>query len=414
MRDTIKASLIHYLVAGNSTYIPTRLHTFLCDIVQRRIERGSTRLAISVPPRHGKSEMVSKGLPAWYLGHNPTAEIMEICHSADLATEFGSDVRAMMASPFYGALFPDSVPTGEGKAGGKWRTISGGKYKGEGVDGSFTGFGANLLIVDDIVKNRKQAHSLTFQKGIRDTFGSTIFTRLLPESNIIILNTRWTSNDLVGYVANELGFEYINLPAIAFNDEEDPLGRLPGEPLCPERYSLEALLEIKRTMSNPYDWEALYQGRPPDEVKPGSFGKTPEGLKPNTGVWFGDRVLLFAHNACTALGAAETLTELQDWLWNHHALDIPVYCAETGIVTHPYTKEILPNLKYHPDLEGFFPPVTITFPSSVVSPRDVAAARYYLTLPSGNDNGYIKGRLALGMISGQSRDMDIKGSSRGY
>ena len=330
---------------------------------------------------------------------------MEICNGADLATEFGGDVRAMMSTPLYATLFPDSVPTGQGTAGGKWKTSAGGKYKGEGVDGSFTGFGANLLIVDDIVKNRKQAHSPTFQKGTRDTFGSTIFTRLLPESHVIILNTRWTSQDLIGFAAGELGFKYINLPAIALDDQPDPLGRNPGEALCPERYPLEALREIQGTMT-PYDWLSLYQGQPPDEVKITDFGTTPLGTLPKVGVWYSERVLLFADNACTDMGAAETLSELKDWLDSKGASKIPVYTAETGTANHPHVREVLPTLRYHPDLDGYLPTVTCTYPQGArVSPKDIQATRYYMTTPKVAE--YLPGRLALGLMSERSQGQPI-------
>lgn len=406
MKEQIKGSLLSFMVASRADYLPTKLHRYLCGLVQARIEQGGARLAISVPPRSGKSEIVSKGLPAWYLGHHPTAEIMEIAHSADLATEFGGDVRAMMSSPFYAALFPDSVATGQGTSGAKWRTASGGKFKSEGVDGSFTGFGANLLIVDDIVKNRKQAHSPAYQKSIKDTFGSTIFTRLLPESNVIILMTRWSASDLVGYVGGELGWEIINLPAIALEDTLDPLGRVPGEPLCPERYSLEALMEIKATL-NPYDWLALYQGQPPDEVKVTEFGTTPLGTLPKVAVWHSERVLLFADNACTDMGAAETLSELKDWLEARGATNLPLFCSETGLANHPHVKEVLPTLRYHPDLDGYLPTVTCSYPVGArVTPKDIQGTRYYMTIPKVTE--YQKGRLALGMMTDRTLPPPIR------
>lgn len=396
MEQDLRNSLIHFIVSCNPNYLPTKLHTYLCALVQTRVTQGGARLCISVPPRHGKSEIISKHLPAWFLGHNPRGEVMEICHTADLATEFGGDVRALMSGPIYSKLFPDSVPYGDGKAGSKWRTQSGGKYKGEGIDGSFTGFGANLLVVDDIVKNRKMAHSPTFQKQVKETFGSTIFTRLLPDSNIIILNTRWTAADLIGYTAGELGWEYINLPAIALDN--DPLGRQPGEPLCPERYPLEALEEIRDTMT-PYDWEALYQGIPPDEVKRSVFGTTPPETLPTVGVWYGDRVLLMAGHQVTHIGGAESITELEQFLVANlpNGL-VPVWTPETSVANHPYAREVIPTLCYSPALDGYNADVSaMTIPAGAkVSPQDTGAMRYSLTVPKVAE--YKPGRLALGGI----------------
>jgi Uncharacterized protein conserved in bacteria len=396
MRDSIRASLLKFLVASNPKYIPTKFHIYLANLVQDRVEKGGARLCVSVPPRHGKSEIISRGLPAWFLGHHNDAEIMTISHNSNLAKSFGKKVRAMMSSPFYAQIFPGCASVGSGVAGEDWETESGGIYKGEGVDGSITGFGGDLLLIDDIVKNRKQAHSPAFQKQTRDTFGSTLFTRLEPDATLIIINTRWTANDLIGFTAGELGWEYVNLPAIAL--ENDPMGRLPGEALCPDRYDIDALLE-KKSILTPYDWESLYQGIPPDEVKNQTYKITPEDLTPLVGVWTSDRVLLFNGEACTHIGAAETLSELETWLETFGGKQLPVFCSETGVANHPHTKEVLPNLAYHPLLDGYLPPVTLSFPIGAITPRDIQAARYYMTLPKVAE--YKPGRLGLGMLLGR-------------
>ena len=156
-------------------------------------------------------------------------------------------------------------------------------------------------------------------------------------------------------------------------------------------------MEIKATL-NPYDWLALYQGQPPDEVKVTEFGITPLDTVAKVGVWHSERVLLFADNACTDTGAAETLSELKDWLDSKGASKLPVYTAEPGVANHPHVKDVLPNLHHHPDLDGYLPTVTCTYPlGAKVSPKDVQATRYYMTIPKVAE--YQPGRLALGMMT---------------
>ena len=211
----------HFLLAFKPDYILSNVHRYLSDLIEDRLSKGNARLCISLPPRHGKSELVSRVMPLWLYSRYPQAQVIQVSYGANLSSDFGSEVRASMSSPLYTSYFPDSAPTGDGESGAQWQTRAKGTYKGVGIGGSITGFGADVIIIDDIVKNRQTAHSPAFKRQIREGFGPTLFTRLLPGGSIIVLNTRWTNDDLIGMLTLELdGWEYINLKAIAEDDEK--------------------------------------------------------------------------------------------------------------------------------------------------------------------------------------------------
>ena len=308
----ITDSLLAFITATNPQYVTSQVHEYLTSVIQQAVTRGNARLAISLPPRHGKSEIISKALPAWYFANNPTAQVMEVCYGSDLASDFGQSVRQLMNTPLYKHLYPLSVPVGDGKSGSKWRTVSDGIYKGTGVGGSITGFGANLMSIDDIVKNRATAHSNVFKRMVREFFGSTLFSRVLPNGSCIVLMTRWTADDLIGFVTQQLGWDYINLSAIC-ETNDDPLNRNIGEALFPEFYPISRLLEIKASCT-PYDWLSLYQGTPPDSTAKIMFTTTPPDYPPSKAVWFNDVLGLFhtPQQSDKQLGARHLCTHLID------------------------------------------------------------------------------------------------------
>jgi predicted phage terminase large subunit-like protein len=133
-----------------------------------------------------------------------------------------------------------------------------------GVGGAITGKGAHLLIIDDPVKNAEEANSETYRKKAWEWYASTAYTRLEPDGALILIQTRWHADDLAGRVlanADETGerWDVVNLPAVA--DDDDPLGRAPGEALWPERFDADDLAQIRATQGG-YFFEALYQQRP--------------------------------------------------------------------------------------------------------------------------------------------------------
>lgn len=244
-------------------WIPARhlLYTSkkLVDASARRIKR----LIVTEPPRHGKSELISKYYPAWHLGLFPDDRIILTSYEADFAASWGRKSRDIMEE--YGEeLFGVRVRQ-DSSAANRWdiKNHSGGMNTA-GAGGPITGKGGDVIIVDDPIKNADEANSPTIRDKVWEWYQSTLYTRLEPDGVIIIVMTRWHEDDLVGRLLNpEFGevedWEVINLPAIA--EENDPLGRKVGEPLWKERYNNKELERIKNTVGS-YWWNALYQQRP--------------------------------------------------------------------------------------------------------------------------------------------------------
>jgi len=220
-------------------------------------------LMISMPPRHGKSEYISKWLPTYWLGKRPNDRIINCGYGNSFAKSWGRKCRDLFAE--HGrAYFGLSVSDTAGAAN-EWNVAGheGGMLTA-GIGGGITGRGANLLIVDDPVKDAEEALSETYRDKIWDWWQSTSDTRLEPGAKKIVVMTRWHIDDLAGRLiaqSEETGeaWRVINFPAIA--EFDDPLGRNEGEALWPERWPIEAL-ERKRRGRSTYWWNALYQGRP--------------------------------------------------------------------------------------------------------------------------------------------------------
>jgi hypothetical protein len=224
----------------------------------------SPRLMISMPPRHGKSELTSRHFPPWFLGHNPDRRIILCSYNDGFAAEWG--LKALQ-------LFEEHGPTDFGvstnprsRAAERW-DIEGhaGGMRTAGVGSGITGRGGDVLIIDDSIKDYEQANSEVLRQKAKDWWGSTFYTRLAPGGGILLMQTRWHEDDLPGHVlqlAKESGrdrWKVLNLPALA--EPGDILGRRPGEALWPERFPVEALARIRSNMSG-YWWSALYQGSP--------------------------------------------------------------------------------------------------------------------------------------------------------
>lgn len=256
--------LVDFMIAADPSFVPAWHLDMIADELEKLEREGDTKykvLLVLCPPRHGKSTLCTVGFPAWFLGRNPTKEVITVSYSAELAQDFGAKTRTIAGDDVYKAIFNISLKEDEqGKA--KWKTNKGGSYTSVGIGGSVTGRGANFLIFDDPIKNREEAESETYRQRVWDFFTSTAFTRLEPNGIVVVILTRWHVDDLAGRIlANEQlkgRTKMIHFPSIATHDEEK---RKTGEALWPERFSVAALNEIKNTIG-PYDFDALYQGSP--------------------------------------------------------------------------------------------------------------------------------------------------------
>lgn len=231
----------------------------LCSKLEA-VERGEIRrLMVFMPPRHGKSEVVSKKFPAWYLGRNPDREIILTSYADALAYDFSRIARDTLRE--HGSLWGVRLAQGS-SAVGRWG-IEGhrGGLMAAGVGGPITGRGAHVAIIDDPVKNYEDALSKTIRDKVFDWYQSTLRTRLAPGGAIVLVMTRWHEDDLAGRLLarDSDQWEVISLPARA--EPGDPLDRKLGQPLWPERFGEDELTEIERDLGS-QKWTALYQQRP--------------------------------------------------------------------------------------------------------------------------------------------------------
>lgn len=251
-------------------WIPSK-HLLLLTETLEKVSNGTLkRLIVTMPPRHGKSEVVSKKYPAWHLGRNPNDEIILASYSIDLSRSFSRIARETLqgSSNVFNVKLDPNHSTAEswglqGKRGG---------LVAAGVGGSITGKGARIAIIDDPIKNAEEANSEVIRQKVWEWYQSTLYTRLTPDGRIIVVMTRWHEDDLVGRLLEKERQEVddgthtgdrwtvINLPAIA--ESNDILNRSEGEALWPEYgFNLERLEQIKRDVGS-YVFNSLYQQRP--------------------------------------------------------------------------------------------------------------------------------------------------------
>ena len=270
-RQLARRTLLAFVQRMFPRYLPGWVHQELCHKLEVFLERvrqnESPRLLVAMPPRHGKSLLASQFFPAWGLGVDPTLEFISCSYALSLQTGFSRRVRGLLQSAEYRLLFPETELSPDAQNIEGWLTTAGGGFKPAGRGGPISGFGANILVLDDLIKNAQEAESTTLRDSAWDWYVSTARTRLSPGGGILAVGTRWHHDDPMGRL--ELGggefadeFEVVRYPAIATSDEAH---RKAGEPLHPERYDLRELRATQAAVG-PGVWEALYQQNPTPEA----------------------------------------------------------------------------------------------------------------------------------------------------
>ncbi len=262
-RELARRHLMDFVKYRFLSYKENWHHKVLADALER-VENGSLkRLIVNMPPRNGKSELVSVNFPAWCMGLDKDRSIIAASYGAELATDFGRKVRNIMDSPEYKVLF-DTRLAEDAKAKGSWATQGRGEYNAVGVGGAITGKGGAIVIIDDPVKNREEADSEVNSEKVWDWYRSTLRTRLTPDGAVVLVMTRWKDDDLAGRIIEEAElnsgeqWEVITLPAIA---EEDDEYRKEGEALWADHFTLENLAQTKIDVGA-YEFASLYQQNP--------------------------------------------------------------------------------------------------------------------------------------------------------
>ena len=248
----------------------TYLHNWHVDAIAHQLMRvrsgESRRLLINQPPRSLKSICVSVAYVAWLLGHDPTRHVIVASYSGDFAAELHRQFRMVIASEWYAAVFPNLHLAKE--TGLELVTSQGGSRYATSVGGTLTGRGADLIIVDDPL-NANEVHSETARKRVIDWYGGALVSRLNDKQtgSIIAVMQRLHEDDLAGHLLRQGGWNHLNMPAIALEEETIELGRggthvrRSGDILHPERESREALEAIKAEVGSLL-FSAQYQQQP--------------------------------------------------------------------------------------------------------------------------------------------------------
>jgi len=238
-----------------------RLGTLLMDVE----ENVKNRIAVSMAPRMGKSQMISIYYPAWYLGRHPDHKVIVASHTADLAVVMARKVRNLIQSAEYARIFPGTKIASDAKAAAQWNTTAGGEYFAIGVGGALAGRGAHLIIADDPLSEQDiKAGNTNSLDNAYEWFSAGLRTRLMPEGKICVLHTRWHQRDLIGRLLkdsamNEGGdsYEAFEFPAILNEGTENE------KSIWPEQWTLESLQQTRASMHHiMWQWYAQYQQNP--------------------------------------------------------------------------------------------------------------------------------------------------------
>lgn len=263
----------------------THFHHYVCSTIQEFLSTKTGKafdiLLLSVPPRHGKTFMVTETLPVWFLGNNPRGEVILCSYQSTFAEGFSRICRdkfARFAPQIFHADPDPSLQKAE-----LWATSKGGRCRAAGLDAGITGFGAELFIIDDPIKNAQEANSEAIIKKILGEMGPSVQSRIYPGGKLIVIQTRWVENDVVGFIKDnwsEFVWKDINLPC-EYDEEAAaegpcPLGRKIGDslmgphlgdPELPQKIAndnewLKSKKQVVMAAEGARVWNSLYQGRP--------------------------------------------------------------------------------------------------------------------------------------------------------
>ena len=279
-----KRNLLSFTRHTLPSFAPAPFHIAYYEVLTRFAMGEIKKLMITMPPQHGKSEGATRRLPAFVLGQDPDKRIAIVSYNAIKARKFNRELQRIMDDDRYYELFPQTLLAGQAsyqEQGRRSRNYARnsdeceivgyqGSFKTIGVGGSLTGEPVDMLIMDDLYKDASSAWSPVIRQNVADWYDTVASTRLHNDSQQLLVFTRWHMEDLAGRlleqegvydpIENPQGWLLVSFPAIQNRppSEQDP--RAEGEPLWPERHSLEKLLEIKGR--SPTVFESLYQQNP--------------------------------------------------------------------------------------------------------------------------------------------------------
>jgi predicted phage terminase large subunit-like protein len=251
------ASFAHVVSRGQ--WVPFE-HLIKLNDYLLRVETGEIkRLIVTMPPRHGKSVLISRYLPAWYLGRHPDRDVLLVCYGKELAEDHGDFARQLLTTwgpQVFGVNVTDT-------AAANWKIADReGMMLSRSIRGEITGRGAHLLIIDDPIKDELDAQSELKRERVWSWWQSTGSTRLQligGDAAAVLVQTRWHEDDFAARLKATGEWTTLNLPALA--EEDDELGREVGEPLAAELLDREEYKKVKREKGS-YFFAAMYQQKP--------------------------------------------------------------------------------------------------------------------------------------------------------
>lgn len=257
-------------------YICKWFHHYICDIIDSLLSGEYSKLMIFLPPQVGKSEIVSRRLPAYALGINPNLRIVACSYSHDLSSGFNRNVQRIIDSQLYCDLFSNTQLNSQNVStfskGNYLRNSNefeivghSGGYKSVGIGGGLTGNPCDLGIIDDPIKDSVQAQSKIYRTRLWEWYNEVFLTRLHNDSKIILCQTRWHEDDLAGRLLNEEGgsWKVVSFPGIKEDNDNHDDKREIGEALWEEKHSQETYIEMKKR--KPRTFASLIQQRPAPE-----------------------------------------------------------------------------------------------------------------------------------------------------
>jgi len=256
-RNNARSSLAEYGLYLNPYCLFPDIHLEMIDLLEK-VERGEIkRLIINMPPRFGKSWWVSQFFPAWYLSRNPRRKIIHASYSADIAVDFGREIRNIFNSEEHAQLFEVRLRQ-DSKSAKRFHSTNGGHYYAAGARGSITGKGCHLGIIEDPT-NANDMDNVSIHNKCVSWFKGTFRSRLEPNAAIVIVQQRLHTQDLSGQLIQEMeegGEKWVVLTIPAVDEN--------GHSNFPERWSDEELEQIKLSVSfkNPRVWTAQYLQNP--------------------------------------------------------------------------------------------------------------------------------------------------------
>lgn len=264
--------LLDFIITTKPDYDVVWFHEHLCHCIDKLISGEIKKMAVLLPPQHGKSEIVSRRLPAFLLGRFPSMKIACCSYSADRAAKLNREVQRIIDEESYQRIFPNTSLNSRNVVSdsqGSWLRNSsqfevvghGGSYKGVGVMGPLTGDPVDFGIIDDPIKDHVEAFSPTYRGRVWEWYLNVFLARLHNDSKQLLTVTRWHEDDLVGRIlARESDWHVVTIPAIR-EDETNPNDpRQIGDALWPAKHSKEAIMAVKNNSERTF--AALYQQRP--------------------------------------------------------------------------------------------------------------------------------------------------------